>query len=152
MTIAWTYLNKTDATENVLRDYPIMHHIISTHEEQEQEAREDMVAMPSSSLSGMPGAHDPQAGEKRVTGIMTEMDVMQVRYQRAREYMSWVQPAWEELSEDDQFVLSAFYHGKGDTQEDAVEDVCGRFHIERASAHRKKCRARERFTTRLYGK
>jgi len=152
MTIAWAYLNKTDAVDNVLKDYPIMRHIIATHEEREQAAREDMTAIPSPSLSGQPGAHDPQAGEKRVTAIIAEIDVLQERYRRAREFMSWFQPAWEEMSEDEQFVLGAFYHRKDGNQEDAVRDVGERFHIERASAHRKKCRARDKLTTLLYGK
>jgi len=152
MTIAWAYLNKTEAVDNVLKDYPIMQHIIAYHEEQVQAAREDMTAAPSSSLSGVPGAHDPHAGEKRVTAIIAEIDILQERYRRAREYMDWFLPAWNELSEDEQFVLSAFYHRKDGKQEEGVGDVCERFYIERASAHRKKCRAREKLTTLLYGK
>jgi hypothetical protein len=129
-----------------------MQHIIATHEEREQAAREDMTAVPSPSLSGLPGAHDPQAGEKRVTAIIAEIDVLQERYRRACEYMNWFRPAWDELNEDEQFVLSAFYHRKGGKQEDAGGEVCERFYIERASAHRKKCRAREKLTTLLYGR
>lgn len=61
-------------------------------------------------------------------------------------------PAWEELSEDERFVLEEFYWEKEDSQTDAVYAICEHFSIERSSAYNKKNRALDKLTLLLYGK
>ena len=70
-------------------------------------------------------------------------------YREAAEFMAWFQPAWEELAEDDRYVLQCFYMG-GDGP--AVNAVCERFQIERNSAYRRKSRALSKLAVMLYGK
>ena len=152
MTIAWTYLDKRKAVEEVIKDYRGMEYIIATHREDEAAMREDMADPTSSVLSGMPGAHDPHAGEARLTGNIHEINVLQERYRRAKEYMVWFKPAWEALSDDDRFSLAAFYQRDDGKQENGVGEICDRFDIERSSAYNKKNRALAKITLLLYGK
>ena len=46
--------------------------------------------------------------------------------------MAWFGPAWEQLTEDDRYVLECFYMGGNGP---AVNAVCERFQIERNSAY-----------------
>lgn len=80
-----------------------------------------------------------------------EIDVLKERYWQAVEYMAWFLPAWEELSEDERYVLETFYSDE-ERQTDSVYDICDRFHIERTSAYKKKNRALQKLVTLLYGK
>ena len=66
-------------------------------------------------------------------------------------------PAWEELSDDERFVLEEFYWGKEDSREvnsqtEAIYAICDHFSIERSSAYNKKNRALDKLTLLLYGK
>jgi len=152
MTIAWTYLDKRRAAEDAIKDRGSMEYIIATHREDEAALREDLADPASSALSGLPGAHDPHAGEARLAGGIDEINVLQERYRRALEYMAWFKPAWDTLSEDDRFMLIAFYGNDEVNQTDAIGSICDRFHIERTSAYNKKNRALARLTLLLYGK
>ena len=66
--------------------------------------------------------------------------------------MDWFIPAWEELSEDERFVLEKFYWDREDSQTEAVYAICDHFSIERSSAYNKKNRALDKLTLLLYGK
>ena len=66
--------------------------------------------------------------------------------------MNWFQPAWDELTEDEQFVLYEFYMVENQRRTDAVHTICDYFKIERSSAYNKKNRALDRLTLLLYGK
>ena len=85
-----------------------------------------------------------------VKGI-EEIDILKERYRQAAEYMAWFLPAWEELSEDERYVLETFY-SDSESQTSAVYSICDRFGIERSSAYNKKNRALGRLVTLLYGK
>ena len=64
--------------------------------------------------------------------------------------MAWFLPAWQLLTDDDRFVLEAFFLGEG-SQDDAVQAVCDHFYVERTSAYQKKSRALGRLASALYG-
>ena len=81
-----------------------------------------------------------------------EIDVLKERYRQAAEYMAWFLPAWEELSEDERYVLETFYSDGNEYGSSVVYDICDRFHIERTSAYKKKNRALQKLVTLLYGK
>ena len=100
---------------------------------------------------GMPHAHNPRAAEDRMVKGIEEIDVLKERYRQAMEYMAWFLPAWEELSEDDRYVLETFY-SDSESQTNAVYDICDQFGIERSSAYNKKNRALGKLVTLLYGK
>lgn len=153
MNIAWLYLDKRSAAINALKDYESMNYIVENTHSEIVSTQAEMTTLGSPTLSAMPkGPHNPHAAENKVIHAMDTISVLNERYQRACEYLSWFQPAWMALSEDERFVLSRFYMSDESRQADSVCDVCDHFHIERTSAYKKKDRALARLALLLYGK
>lgn len=125
--------------------------IIDQTDEEIKQVYSRMAGVGSPVIEKMPSANKPQTGEDRIIAGIEEIDVLRERLRQAREYMSWFQPCWDALSDDNRFVLDAFYnsnqYGSG-----AADVVADHYCIERASAHRKKARALENLTTLLYGR
>lgn len=151
MSVIWQYLDKRGATIKALKDYDSMAYIIENTKTEIANAHDRMSAVRSPGFDGMPHAHNPKAGEDRIVKAIDEIDVLKERYRQAVEYMEWFKPAWDALSDDEQYVLDAFYREE-DGQTASVYAICDRFHIERSSAYNKKNRALEHLTTLLYGK
>lgn len=152
MQIAWQYLNKKAAAIDALKDYGSMQAIIENTDDDIRTEHEKMESVRSSVFSGMPHTHNLQAGEDRILHGIDEINVLRERYRQALEYMAWFQPAWDDLTEDEQYVLREFYMCDDGQQIDAVYNICDHFHIERSSAYNKKNRALDRLSTLLYGK
>lgn len=151
MSVIWKYLDKRSATVSALKDFRNMQFIIDHTDDEIKEAYRRMSGIGSPQFDGMPHAHNPQAGEDRIIKGIDEIDVLKERYRQAVEYMAWFKPAWEELTEEERYVLEVFY-SEGESQTGAVYDICDRFHIERSSAYNKKNRALWKLVTLLYGK
>ncbi len=148
MNIAWKYLDKRRGAAQAVRDYRIMKRNIENTPDDIKAKYGKMVGVGSPNVDGMPHAHDPKAGEERIVNGIEEIDVMKERYRQALEFMDWYLPAWNNLNEDEQFVLRTFYRdGYG-----AAEEIANRYQIERASAYRRKNRALDKLTLLLYGK
>ena len=153
MNIAWLYLDKRNAAINALKDFESMNYIIENTQSEITSAQDSMTGVGSPTLTDMPKVpHNPRAAENKIIKAMDTIELLNDRYQRALEYMAWFRPAWQALSEDDQFVLNRFYMDDETRQADSVCDVCDRFHIERTSAYKKKDRALARLALLLYGK
>ncbi|CDM67826.1 hypothetical protein CM240_0661 [Clostridium bornimense] len=152
MNIVWQYLDKRAAAINALKDYSSMKYIIEHTDEDIATLNEEMSSPASPVLNGMPSTHDPKAGEKRLIACINEIDVLKERYRQALEYMDWFQPAWDALTEDEQYVLKEFYLDDEQKQIDAVYNICDHFNIERSSAYNKKNRALQHLALLLYGK
>lgn len=152
MNIVWQYLDKRAAAINALKDYSSMKYIIEHTDEDIATLNEEMSSTASPVLNGMPSTHDPKAGEKRLIACINEIDVLKERYRQALEYMDWFQPAWDALTEDEQYVLKEFYLDDELKQIDAVYNICDHFNIERSSAYNKKNRALQHLALLLYGK
>ena len=152
MNIVWQYLDKRAAAINALKDYSSMKYIIEHTDEDIATLNEEMSSPASPVINGMPSTHDPKAGEKRLIACINEIDVLKERYRQALEYMDWFQPAWDALTEDEQYVLKEFYLGDEQKQIDAVYNICDHFNIERSSAYNKKNRALQHLALLLYGK
>ena len=152
MSIIWKYLDKRSAAVDALKDYSNMKFIISNTDDEIRAAFEKMSGVGSPQPDGMPHAHNPHAVEDRMVKGIEEIDVLRERYRQAVEYMEWFLPAWEELSEDDRYVLDAFYSEDNEYGSSAADDIADYFGIERASAYRRKNRALAKLTTLLFGK
>lgn len=152
MNIVWHYLDKKAAAINALKDFSSMQYIIDHTDEDIASIHEKMTSPASSVLDGLPHIHDPKAGERKLVASIDKIDVLKERYRQALEYMEWFKPAWDALSEDERFVLEAFYLNDNDKQIDAVCEICERFGIERSSAYNKKNRALQHLALLLYGK
>jgi hypothetical protein len=151
--MAWAYLDKKAAVAEALKDFSAMEYIIENTAGDISEIRTGMSSLPPPILSDMPkGAPDPHGGEERLAAQIDEIDVLKERYRRALEYMEWFRPAWENLSEEERYVLTEFYREDGNGQTGSVYNICDRFHIERSSAYNRKNRALARLSLMLYGK
>ena len=152
MSIIWKYLDKRSAAVDALKDYSNMKFIIEHTDDEIKAAYEKMGGVSSPQSDGMPHAHNPHAVEDRMIKGIEEIDILRERYRQAVEYMGWFLPAWEELSEDDRYVLDAFYSEDNEYGSGSADDVADYFGIERASAYRRKNRALAKLTTLLFGK
>ena len=129
MSIIWKYLDKRSATVAAIKDYSSMEFIINHTDEEIMAERLKAEGVGSPNWDGMPHTH---------------------RYRQAVEYMEWFRPAWEELSEDEQYVLETFY--QDDDQGGAVYEICDAYKIERSTAYNKKNKALSHLQTLLFGK
>ena len=152
MSIIWKYLDKRSAAVDALKDYSSMRFIIDHTDDEIKAAYEKMSGISNPQFDGMPHSHNPQAAEDRIIKGIEEIDVLKERYRQAVEYMAWFLPAWEELSEDERYVLEAFYGETNEYGSNAADEVADYFQIERMSAYRRKNRALERLTILLFGK
>jgi DNA-directed RNA polymerase specialized sigma subunit len=130
-----------------------MEFIIQNRAEVEEDIRERMTAIGSSLPDGMPRApSNTHAGEARIVAALDEIDILKERYRRALEYMAWFRPAWQELSEDEQFVLNEFFQREEGSKTDAVLNIGERLCLERAQVYRRKDKAVARLALLLFGK
>lgn len=152
MHVMTKYLDTRSAGINALQDFALMEQAANLPAAQvEADLRADLIAPPTSKLDGMPRASNPTAGEARVCATLDKIDLLHERQREARQYLGWFLPAWQALTEDERYVLEAFFLTEG-SRDEAVTSVSERFYIERSSAHDKKNRALRRFATALYGK
>lgn len=151
MSVIWKYLDKRAATIAAVKDYSSMQFILDHTDEKICEEHMDMTSIGSPRFDGMPHAHNNQAGEERILSGIEEIDVLKERYRQAVQYMSWFVPAWNQLSDEEQYVLETFYKDAGESS-GAVYDICERYHIERSTAYNKKNKALSHLQVLLYGK
>ena len=152
MSIIWKYLDKRSAAVDALKDYGSMKFIIGHTDDEIKSAYEKMEGVSSPQLDGMPRSHNPQASEERIVKGIEEIDVLKERYRQAVEYMAWFVPAWEELTEDERYVLQTFYGEENQYGASAIYDICDHFGIERSSAYNRKNRALSHLAILLFGK
>lgn len=150
MHVMTRYLDTRKAAIAALQDFPLMEHAAEQTNNVADQLREDLTHPASPRLDGMPRLPNPHAGENRIVATLDKINLLAERQRQAREYMDWFLPAWALLSEGDRFVLEAFFL-TGGSQEDAVNQVCDHFYVERSTAHQKKSRALKRLATALYG-
>ena len=151
MSVIWKYLKKRSGAIDAIRDYDSMQFIIENTSEDIKQAYAAMTSLHPSGFDGMPHSSNPTAGEARLCATLDKIDLLHDRKREARQYLDWFLPAWALLTDDERYILEAFFLTEG-SREDAVTAVSERFYIERSSAHDKKNRALRKFATALYGK
>ena len=147
MHVCWSFLDKRQATIDALKSYHDMEFIIQNTSDEIKTVRVEMEGIGAVNVDRLPHAHNKRAGEERIIGGIEKIDILRERYRQAEEYMAWFKPAWERLTDDERFVLEAFY-----VKETGYKQVMQHFCIERSSANNKKYRALDRLTVMLYGK
>ena len=152
MSIIWKYLDKRSAAVDALKDYSSMKFIIEHTDDEVRAAYEKMGGVSSPKSDGMPHTSNPHAVEARMLKGIEELDVLTERYRQAVEYMAWFLPAWEELSEDERYVLETFYGDSNEYGSSVIYKIADHFHIEQSSAYNKKNRALHHLTILLFGK
>ena len=152
MSIIWKYLDKRSGTVAAIKDYSSMQFIIDNTADSIKAEREKMSGLASPGWDGMPHGHNPGAGEDRILDGLEEIDLLKERYRQAAEYMEWFRPAWEQLTEDERYVLGTFYGEDNQYGSNAADEIAAYFNIEQSSAYRRKNRALDRLTVLLFGK
>lgn len=145
------YFNKRNGTIEAMNDYGSMKTILQNTDGLIREAYENMEGVGSPKITGLPGAHDPKAGEARLVSGLDDISILRDRYAQAKAYMEWFQPAWDALDEYEQYVLRTFYLDSV-SRCDAIEAICDHFHVERSTAYNKKNKALSRLSVLLFGK
>lgn len=151
MKIAWIYLDKRGATIAALKDYTAMEHILLNHADDVAEAQARKTSIKTGPVRITSNSRNPQGAETRLAATLDAIDLLEERYRGALEYMAWFQPAWDVLSADEQFVLTAFYKCDDDADGDMTKSICDHYHIERTSAFKRKNRALAHLSALLYG-
>ena len=151
MHISWSFLNKRDATKEAVRSYNSMKFIVSHAEEEIKEVRSRMGGATTPALDGMPRTHNPQSRENSLLAGIDEIDVLKERYRQALEYMEWFKPAWEQLSEDERYVLDVFYMN-GEDDSSGIDHIMQHFNIMRKTAYNRASRSLNHLAMLLYGK
>lgn len=151
MSIMWKYLDKRSATIAALKDYESMQFIIKHTGDEIRSQQDKMVGVASPNWDGMPHAHNPGALEDRIVNGIEEIDILKERYRQAVEYMEWFQPAWDQLTEDERYVLEVFYMDSNSYGSNAVYYVASYFQVEQTTAYKRKNRALDRLTVLLFG-
>ena len=152
MSIMWKYLDKRSATIAAIKDYDSMQFIIDSTDEEIKNAYDRMGSVGSPRWDGMPRVHNPQANEERLLNIIEEIDILKERYRQAVEYMDWFKPAWNQLSEEDRYVLETFYGESNSYGSSAAYYIAEYLNIEQPTAYKRKNRALDRLTVLLFGK
>ena len=151
MTIAWIYLDKKLAAVDALKDYASMEYIINQYSDCLSEVKEDMIAVQSASVNGLPKQSNPHSGEARLAISLDEIDVLKERYRQALEYMEWFNSAWIQLDEEERCILSEFFTSDG-SKSDAVGRIGKRLFIEKSQIYYRKDKALNHLVLLLYGK
>ena len=151
MHISWSFLDKRNATKEAVRAYNNMKFIVNHTEDEIKKVRQRMGGATSPILDGMPHNHNPQNRENSLLAGIAEIDLLKERYRQAVEYMDWFKPAWEQLSDEERYVLDVFYMN-GEESGDGIELIMQHFNIERRSAYNRKNRSLARLAVLLYGK
>lgn len=152
MSIIWKYLDKRQATIAAIKDYESMQFIIRSTDDEIKKAYDKMSSVSGVRYDGMPRVHNPKAMEDRIVNAIDEIDVLKERYRQAVEYMDWFRPAWEQLTEDERYVLETFYGDANTYGSNAVYYIAEYFKIEQSSAYKRKNRALDRLTVLLFGR
>ena len=150
MHISWNFLDKRKAAIKAIEAYNSMNFIIRHTDEDIAEVRVKMEGVGSPNLDGLPHAHNPQVAEDRMIRCIEEIDMLKERYRQAREYMAWFSPAWDQLTDDERFVLEAFYRNSDDNNANQV--IQEEMNVSQSGAYNKKNRALDHLTMLLYGK
>lgn len=151
MNVLVKYFNKRNGTIEAMNDYGSMKTILQNTDGLIREAYENMEGVGSPKITGLPGAHDPKAGEARLVSGLDDISILRDRYAQAKAYMEWFQPDWDALDEYEQYVLRTFYLDSV-SRCDAIEAICDHFHVERSTAYNKKNKALSRLSVLLFGK
>ena len=152
MSIMWKYLDKRTAAIAAIKDYGNMQFIIRNTDDEIKKKRDGMTSMRSPGWDGMPHSHKQDTGEDRIIKGIEEIDILTERYRQALEYMQWFRPAWEQLTEDERYVLETFYGDENSYGSNAVYYIASYFKIEQSSAYKRKNRALDRLTVLLFGR
>lgn len=146
------YLDKRAAAINAVKDYPSMVFIIASTDELIARRREEMIDIRSPSVTDDPKVEGHVSRTEKLNAALEDIDVLKERYQSAKQFLEWYEPCWNELSDDEQYILSEFYQQHDDESVAAIYRICAELGIEKSTAYNKKNAAVQHLSLLLYGK
>ena len=152
MSIMWKYLDKRKATIAAIEDFESMQFIINSTDDEIKRIYEKMDSVGSIKFDGMPKTHNPKAGEERILNTIEEIDVLKERYRQAVEYMDWFLPAWQQLNDEEKYILETFYSSANNYGCNAVYYIADYLKIETPTVYKRKNKALDRLMVLLFGK
>lgn len=150
MHIGWSFVDTQKAAHEAVLAYRTMEGILQCCKFDIEKIRANMDGIGSPAFSKMPSANNPHSGEDRIIRGMERLEDIPDRQRRAQEYMNWFKPAWDQLTEDERFVLDAYKNGK--TNLNSLGAIARRFDVAAGTASNMRSRALERLACLLYGK
>ena len=148
--IAWKYINKNSAVIAAIRDYNSMRFIINNTSDEIKEIYEKMTAPRTANLTGVPSGLNPKAGEDKLAAQLDELDLLRERYRSAVEYMSWFEPAWLNMTDNERYILTEFYMGNNQ-KSGATYRLMADLNYSESHVERLRSNALNRLRTLLYG-
>lgn len=135
--------NKNYATILAIKDYDKMKDIISVTPDKIKDAYDSMSSPKSPNLSGMPGGgYNPSATQDKIISQLDRIDSLKKRYDKAITYMSWFEPAWARLSNDEKLIVKEFYMS-GNLRSGATYRLMEALHYSQRNVDRKRKKAIE---------
>lgn len=152
MSIMWNYLDKRRATVAALKDYNGMQFIIDSYQDDLKLAKQQMIGVSSPHYDFAPGttSKDNPTEPRLIHGI-DQTAKLNERYQQAQQYFKWFEPAWQELSKDERFVLDACYRAPDQSMNQGLAILMDKYFIAKTTAYNRKNQALDHLTLLLYG-
>lgn len=152
MSIMWNYLDKRRATVAALKDYDSMKFIIDSYHDDLKLTKEQMVGLSSPQYGFAPGnSNKDNPTEHRLIHGINQVTKLNERYQQARLYFKWFEPAWQELPKDERFVLNACYRAPNQSMNEGLTLLMDKYFIAKTTAYNRKNKALDHLTLLLYG-
>ena len=152
MSIMWNYLDKRRATVAALKDYDGMKFIIDSYQDDLKLTKEQMVGVSSPQYGFSPGnSNKENLTEHRLIHGINQVTKLNERYQQARLYFKWFEPAWKELSKDERFVLDACYRAPNQSMNEGLTLLMDKYFIAKTTAYNRKNKALDHLSLLLYG-
>ena len=152
MRIAWIYLDIKSAAMKALRDFPGMERIIQNHQDNARELQAYLTSGSIPQLKGIRGIPNPRTAENMMASALDLIDLEEERYQQALEYMTWFRPAWEELSDEEHIVLSAFCQWDDMSKAEIIQRLGDLLGLEKSAVYTRRDKAAGHLAFLLYGK
>lgn len=152
MSIMWNYLDKRRATVAALKDYNGMQFIIDSYQADLKLAKQQMIGVSSPHYDFAPGTTSKDnPTEHRLIHCIDQTAKLNERYQQAQQYFKWFEPAWQELSKDERFVLDACYRAPDQSMNQGLAILMDKYFIAKTTAYNRKNQALDHLTLLLYG-
>lgn len=89
--------------------------------------------------------------EDHLINSISKLEQVNERYQAALAYLKWFEPAWQELTEDEQWLLDVCYRTPNQSVNKGLLLASDHFFIAKSTAYNKKNQALDHLTLLLYG-
>jgi hypothetical protein len=148
----WNYLDKRRATVAALKDYDGMKFIIDSYQDGLKLAKEQMIGINSPQYVFAPGGtNKDNPTEHRLLHGINQTAKLNERYRQAQLYFKWFEPAWQELSKDERFILDVFYRAPHQSMNEGLTIIMDKHFIAKTTAYNRKNKSLDHLTLLLYG-